>query len=144
MSLVATTAATAIAAASAAAAVGTFFVYFYFVHRSEAHAAREEAMDLAETRGAVINDLRRRLRALERQLEETTRASETRQNELQAAVQRTEAEARENAYRMQRFYATSLADLLGSVQADLERDPPNVENALARVRHLLNGERPAA
>ena len=41
-------------------------------------------------------------------------------------------------------YMSTLADLLGSVQADLERDPPNVENALARVRHLLDGERPAA
>jgi Skp family chaperone for outer membrane proteins len=144
MSLVATTAATAIAAASAAAAVGTFFTYLYFVHRSEAHAAREEAMDLAETRGAVIDDLRRRLRVLERQLDETTRASETRQRELETALQKTEAEAHENAYRIQRFYATSLADLLRNVQADLEREPPNVENALARVRHLLDGERPAA
>lgn len=144
MSLVATTAATAIAAASAAAAVGTFFVYFYFVHRSEAHAAREEAMDLAETRGAVIGDLRRSLRVLERQLEETTRASDRRVRELEAALQKTEAEARENAYRTQRFYATSLADLLHNVEADLDREPPNVENALARVRHLIDGERPAA
>jgi Skp family chaperone for outer membrane proteins len=144
MSLVATTAATAIAAASAAAAVGTFFVYFYFVHRSEAHAAREEAMDLAETRGAVIGDLRRSLRVLERQLEETTRASDRRIRELEAALQKTEAEARENAYRIQRFYATSLADLLRNVEADLDRAPPNVENALARVRHLIDGERPAA
>ena len=147
MSLVATAAAAttiAIAAASAAATVGTFFSYLYFVHRSEAHAARDEAMALAETRGEVIVDLRRRLRLLERLLRDTTEARERRVRELEAALQKTEAEAREQAYRIQRFYAASLSELLRIVQADLEQEPPNVEKALSRVRELLDGERPAA
>jgi hypothetical protein len=147
MSLVAAaTAATAIAiaAASAAATVGTFFAYLYFVHRSEAHAARDEAMALAETRGEVIADLRRRLRLLERVLRDTTEALERRVRELEATLQRTEAEAHEQAYGIQRFYAASLSEFLRTVQADLEQDPPNVQKALWRVRQLLDGERPAA
>ena len=147
MSLVATAGAAtaiAIAAASAAATVGSFFAYLYFVQRSEAHAARDEAMALAETRGEVIADLRRRLRLLERLLRDATEAWERRVRELEATLQRTEAEAREHAYGIQRFYATSLSDFLRTVQADLEQDPPNVQKALSRVRQLLDGERPAA
>jgi hypothetical protein len=64
--------------------------------------------------------------------------------ELETALENMEAEAREHAYRMQRFYATSLSDLLRDVQADLEHMPPNLEGALARIRELLDGERPAA
>jgi hypothetical protein len=42
------------------------------------------------------------------------------------------------------FYAASLYDLLRDVQANLENKPPNLEGALARIRELLDGERPAA
>ena len=144
MSLLATAAATAIAAASAAAAVGTFLAYLYFARRSEAHAARDEALALASTRGEVIVDLRQRLVTLERRLRRTRADCENRVRELETALQRTEAEAREHAYRMQRFYAASLSDLLRDVQADLENEPPNLERVLARIRELLDGERPAA
>jgi len=144
MSLLATTAASAIAAASAAAAVGTFFAYLYFARRSEAHAAREEALALAETRGEVIGDLRLRLATLERHLRETIEDCESRARDLETAIQATEAEARENAYRMQRFYAASLSDLLRDVQVNLEKKPPNLERALRRIRELLDDERPAA
>jgi hypothetical protein len=144
MSLLATTAATAIAAASAAAAVGTLIAYLYFARRSEAHAAREEALALAETRGEVIIDLRGRLAVLEQRLTETTTKCERRVRELERDLEKTEAEAREHAYRMQRFYAASLSDLLRDVQAELERKPPNLEQALVRIREVLDGERPAA
>lgn len=143
MSLLATTA-NGIAAASAAAAVATFLAYLYFARRSEAHAAREEALALAETRGEVIGDLNRRLATLERSLRRTTVDYETRVRELEMAIQAKESEARENAYRMQRFYAASLSDLLRDVQVNLEREPPNLEGALTRIRELLDGERPAA
>jgi TolA-binding protein len=144
VSLLATAAATAIAAASAAAAVGTFLAYLYFARRSDAHAAREEALALADTRGEVIVDLRQRLVSLERRLRRTRAECEQRVHELETALENMEAEAREHAYRMQRFYATSLSDLLRDVQADLEHTPPNLEGALARIRELLDGERPAA
>ena len=101
-------------------------------------------MALAETRGEVIVDLRRRLRLLERVLRDTTEALERRVRELEATLQRTEAEAHEQAYGIQRFYAASLSELLRTVQADLEQEPPNVQKALSRVRQLLDGERPAA
>jgi hypothetical protein len=133
MSLLAAAMQTIIAAASATAAVGSFLAYLYFVRRSEAHAARDEALALAETRREVIVDLRRHLAASERRV-----------RELETTLQRTETEAREHAYQMQRFYATSLSDLLRDVQAELEGEPPNVQRALARVRDLLDGERPAA
>jgi len=144
MSLLAISAATAIAAASAAAAIGTFFAYFYFARRSDAHAAREEALALAETRGEVIGDLRLRLATLERRLRETTENCESHVRELETAIRAKETEARENAYRMQRFYAASLSDLLSDVQGNLETDPPNLERALMRIREVLDGERPAA
>jgi aspartate aminotransferase-like enzyme len=144
MSLLATAAATAIAAASAAAAIGTFLAYLYFARRSDAHAAREEALALAETRGEVIFDLRQRLAATERRLRQTTTDCENRVRELETALQTIEAEARERAYRMQTFYAAALSDLLRDVQANLEDEPPNLEGALARIRGLLDGERPAA
>ena len=101
-------------------------------------------MALAKTRGEVIVDLRRRLRLLERLLRDTTEALERRVRELEAALHKTEAEARDQAYRMHRFYAASLSEVLHGVQEDLEQDPPKVENVLARVRQLLDGERPAA
>jgi molybdopterin converting factor small subunit len=144
MSLLTTTGANAIAVASAAAAVGTFFAYLYFARRSEAHAAREEALALAETRGEVIGDLRLRLARLERRLRETTEDCESRVRELETAIQAKESEARENAYGIQRFYAASLSDLLRDVQVNLEREPPNLEQALRRIREVLDGERPAA
>ncbi len=140
----ATTAPTVIAAASAAAGVATFFAYLYFARRSEAHAARDEALALADTRGQVIVDLRLRVAALEQQLTKTTAENEERVRELERALQETQAEERENAYRLQRFYAASLSDLLRDLQTDLESDPPNLNRVLARVRSLLDGERPAA
>jgi DNA repair ATPase RecN len=144
MPLLVTATATVIAAASAAATVGTLFAYLYFARRSEAHAAREEALALAETRGEVIADLRGRLAAVEERLAEQTVECEDRVRDLEKALQKTEADAREHAYQMQRFYATSLADLLRDVQADIQEAPPNVERALARIREVLDGERPAA
>jgi hypothetical protein len=144
MFLVASAVGTAIAAASAATAVASFFAYLYFARRSEAHAAREEALALAETRGEVIVDLRRRLDGVEQRLSETTAEYQTRIHELERALVRAERDAREQAYWMHRFYASSLSDLLRELRSDLQRQPPNVEAALHRIGELLDGERPAA
>jgi hypothetical protein len=144
MSPLAVAAADAIAAVSAVGAVGMLLAYLYVARRSEAHAARDEALALAETRGEFIVDLRSRLEALEERLRETTAECESRIRELEKELVDAKAEAREAAYRMQRFYTASLADLLVDVRADLEREPPNVERPLARIRELLEGERPAA
>jgi hypothetical protein len=140
MSLLATAAATLIAAASSAAAVGSFFAYLHFSARSEAHAARDEALALAETRGETIRELRQRIDVLERRLGETRTDYERLVRTLQEAL----AQARDDAYRMQRFYAAALGELLRDVRSDLEQTPPNVERPLARIRELLDDERPAA
>jgi hypothetical protein len=144
MSLLAASASTVLAAASAAAAVGTLFAYLHFARRSDAHAARDEALALAETRGEVIVDLRRRLAALERRLRKTTVDSVNRVRELETLLRQAETEAREDAYRMQRFYAAALSHLLRDVQSDLENEPPDLDRTLARIHELIDGERPAA
>jgi hypothetical protein len=142
--LAATSATTIVAAVSAAAAVGSFLTYLIVVRKTDVNAAREEALALAETRSQVIADLRGRVELLERQHRASQETSANRIRELEEIVARTSAEAREQAYQMQRFYAAELADLLLGVQEDLEAAPPNVGRALTRIRGLLNDrERPA-
>lgn len=141
--LAATSTATIVAAVSAAAAVGTLLVYLYVARRTDINGAREEALALAETRGQAIADLERRLASLQRQHKNAAVASAKRIRELEHALTKANSEAREQAYQMQRFYASALADLLVGVQQDLEAVPPNVDRALTRIRGLLARERPA-
>jgi hypothetical protein len=135
---------TVIAALSAFAALASAFLYLHFGRKSELAAAREEALDLAETRRQVIFDLRGRLESLERRHERMKAECERRARELETALHATAMEAREDAYRTQHFYAAALSDLLNDLRDDLERIPPDVETALVRIRRLFAGERPAA
>jgi hypothetical protein len=135
---------TVIAAVSAVAALASAFLYLHFGRKSELAAAREEALDLAETRRQVIVDLRGRLESLERRHKRLKADCERRAHELEAALDATSMQAREDAYRTQHFYAAALSDLLTDLRDDLERIPPDVETALVRIRRLLAGERPAA
>lgn len=130
----------AIAALSAVATAGTFFAYLYFVRRSDLVAAREEALALAETRRQTIRELRERLTSVEEQHKRAKRDCDRRIRELQAALDRTRAQARKDAYQTQHFHAAALSDLLNDLLADLERTPPDVEVALVRVRKLLAPE----
>jgi predicted nucleic acid-binding Zn-ribbon protein len=131
---------TAIAALSAAAAVGTLFVYLYFVRRSDLVAAREEALALAETRRQVIHELRGRLKSNEERQRRAKADSERRIRQLQATLDRTQSQARKDAYQTQHFYAVALSDLSKDLLADLERTPPDVAAAVARIRKLLTAE----
>ena len=135
---------TVIAAVSAFAALASAFLYLHFGRKSELAAAREEALDLAETRRQVIVDLRGRLEALERRHERMAAECERRTRELEAALDVNKAQAREEAFRTQHFYVAALSDLLTELRDDLELIPPDVETALARIRRLLAGKRPAA
>ena len=135
---------TVIAAVSAVAAVASAFLYFHFGRKSELAAAREEALDLAETRRQVIVDLRGRLESLERRHSRMKADCERYARELETALAAASMEAREDAYRTQHFYAAALSDLLNDLRDDLERSPPDVEAALVRIHRLLAGERPAA
>jgi hypothetical protein len=142
--LLGVTTATLIAAISAAATVGAFVAYVYYLRRSGVENAREEALALAETRGAIITDLQAQLRSVQRERERAERAYEKRIKELERALAAANAESRDQAYQMQRFYTAVFADLLGGVRRDLELVPPDVDAALARIRELLADERPAA
>src|SRR5215218_2778529 len=124
---------TVLAVLSALAAIGTFLAYVYFVQRSNANAAREEALALAETRREVIEDLTARLATCDQ-----------RTRELETTLEAARAEAREQAYQAQRLYTMGLAEVLEGVRHDLESAPPDVENALSRVRQQLAREQPAA
>jgi hypothetical protein len=133
-----------VAVLSAIATIGGFLAYLYFVQRSDANAAREEALALAEMRRQVIADLRARLAASDRRRKRLRANYEKRIRKLEGAVERAQTEAREQAYQMQRLYAIGLADMLEGARSDLQAVPPNVESALRRILELLASSRPAA
>jgi hypothetical protein len=135
---------TAIAALSAFAALASLFLYLYFIRRSDLAAAREEALALAETRRQVIADLRGRMGSLEAKHKRTKGDCERRIRQLQSALEEARVQARDEAYQTQHFYAAALSDLLGDIRADLERMPPDVDAAVARIRKALASDRPAA
>jgi len=135
---------TVVAALSAFAALASLFLYLYFGRRSDLVAAREEALALAETRRQVIGELRGRLKSLEGRNKREKAAQERQRRQLQAALDKTRKQARDEAYSTQHFYAAALSDLLNDLRRDLERTPPDVEAALRRIRKLLEGQRPAA
>jgi hypothetical protein len=132
------------AAFSAVAAVIGVILYLYFSRRSEFDAAREEALALAETRRQVIEELRGNLASLELDHERACADTELRLRRLQSALDRTRARARDEAYRTQHLYTATLSDLLNELRRDLERSPPDVDRALARIHRMLEGQRPAA
>jgi hypothetical protein len=133
----------AVAALSAVTAFASLLVYLYFVRRSDLVAAREEALALAETRRQVIRELRERLKSAEERRERAKAASDRRIRDLQAALDRTSAQARKDAYQTQHFYAAAISDLAEDLLADLERTPPDVEAALVRIRKMRASEHPA-
>lgn len=135
---------TVIAAVSASAAVATPFLYLYFGRRDDLVAAREEALALAETRRQVIDDLRGRLASLEKRHRRREENYESRVRELQSALDKTRVQPRNDAYQMQHFHAAALSELLNDLRTELERKPPDVEAALARIPKLLADKRPAA
>lgn len=134
---------TIIAALSAAAAVGTFLAYLFVARRADISASREEALALAETRAEVIAELRVRLASLEQRHNRLKADCEGHVHELERSLEQARTEARE-AYQTQRFYSSTVIDLLEHLLGDLEQSPPNVDGALGRIRELLFGNRPAA
>jgi hypothetical protein len=135
---------TVIAAISAFAAVGSALLYLYSGRRADLVAAREEALALAETRRQVIEELRARLKSLEKRDKRAKEECERRARALQSALDKTRVQARNDAYQTQHFHAAALSDLLNDLRRDLERKPPDVDSALTRIHKLLTNERPAA
>jgi hypothetical protein len=126
------------------ATIGSFLSYLYFVQRSKANDARDEALALAETRREVIADLRAQLASSEESRMRLETQAERRIRELETALEDARAEAREQAYQTQRLYAIGLTDVLAGVRRDLEAVPADVERALRRIRELLASAPPAA
>ena len=126
------------------ATIGSFLAYLYFVQRSKANDARDEALALAETRREVIADLRAQLATSEESRMRLKTQADRRIRELEKALEDARAEAREQAYQIQRLYAIGLADVLAGVRRDLEAVPADVERALRRIRELLASVPPAA
>jgi prophage DNA circulation protein len=133
---------TAVAALSAVTAVATLVAYLYFGRRSGLVAARGEALALAETRRQVIIDLQERLKSEGERHRRSKADSQRRIRELQAALDRTRTQARNDAYQTQHFYAAMLSELATDLLADLEQRPPDVEGALVRIRTLLTSKQP--
>jgi hypothetical protein len=144
--LLATASATAtlVAVLSSVATIGGFLAYLYLVQRSSTNAARDEALALAETRREVIADLRAQLASSEESRMQLETQADRRIRKLETAIKDARTEAREQAYQMQRLYATGLADVLAGVRRDLEAVPADVERALSRIRELLASVPPAA
>jgi hypothetical protein len=144
--LLATASATAslVALLSGLATIGGFLAYLYFVQRSNANDARDEALALAETRREVIADLRAQLASSEESRVRLEKQANGRIRKLEAALEDARDEAREQAYQIQRLYAIGLADVLAGVRRDLEAVPADVEGALRRIQELLASVPPAA
>jgi biopolymer transport protein ExbB/TolQ len=131
---------TLIGAVSAAAAVASVLIYLYGLRHANQTAARDEALALAETRRQTIHELRRRVAALERGQKEARAHHRRRVRELEEALERTRRDAREQAYRSQRLYVLALEEALAQIREDLEKGPPDVEGALAKIDELLADE----
>jgi hypothetical protein len=144
--LPATASATAslVALLSGLATIGGFLAYLYFVQRSNANDARDEALALAKTRREVIADLRAQLASSEESRVRLEKQANGRIRKLEAALEDARDEAREQAYQIQRLYAIGLADVLAGVRRDLEAVPADVEGALRRIQELLASVPPAA
>jgi hypothetical protein len=136
--------ATFVATLSAVATIGSFFAYLYFGRHSNANAAREEALALAETRREVIEDLRNRLASSDERHRRLKAKREKRVRELEKALDNARTEARDQAYQMQRLYAIGLADVLAGIRSDLAAVPPDAEGALERIRKLIARAQPTA
>jgi hypothetical protein len=131
---------TVISAVSAAAALATVLAYLYGLRRADQTAARDEALALAETRGQMLTELRRRVAALEHSQKQARSYYKGRIRELEATVEQTRREAREQAYQVQRLWVLAVAETLARLRNELEKRPPDVEAALACIRELLGDE----
>lgn len=131
---------TLIAALSAAAGVASVLAYVYGLRRANQTAARDEALALAETRRQVVNELRSRVAALEHGQKEARAYHRRRVRELEKSLDRTRRDAREQAYQAERLYVLALTETLARIREELEKDPPNLEGALARIQELLADE----
>jgi hypothetical protein len=128
---------TLIGAVSAAAAIAGVLAYVYGLRRADQTAARDEALALAETRRQMVDELRRRISALEQSQRQARTSYKRRIREVQEALEQTRRDAREQAYHVQRAYVLALEDSLARIRTELDKTPPDVDGALARIDEVL-------
>jgi hypothetical protein len=129
--------ATLIGAVSAAAALAALLAYVYGLRRADQTSARDEALALAETRRQMVDELRRRLAALEHGQRRARASYKARVRELEQSLEQTRRDASEQAYHVQRVYLLALEESLAGIREELDKTPPNVGGALARIEELL-------
>jgi hypothetical protein len=112
----------------------------YGLRRSNQAAARDEALALAETRGQMIAELRRRVATLERGQKQARTQYKRHLRELEEALEQSRREAREQAYLTQRLYVLAFGEVLADIREELGKTPANVEGALARIAELVADE----
>jgi predicted transcriptional regulator len=131
---------TFVGAVSAAIAFAALLAYVYGLRRSNQVAARDEALALAETRGQMIAELRRRVATLERGQKQARTHYRRHLRELEEALEQSRREAREQAYQTQRLYVLAFGEVVADIREELEKTPANVEGALARIAELAAEE----
>ena len=114
---------TFIGSVSAAIAFAAFLAYVYGLRRSNQAAARDEALALADTRGQMIAELRRRVAALERGQKQARTHYRRNLHELEDALEQARREAREQAYQTVAT-ARFTIHVDGSVEVELVKATP--------------------
>jgi uncharacterized membrane protein YccC len=128
---------TLVSAVSAAAAIAGVLAYVYGLRRADQTSARDEALALAETRRQMVEELGRRLAALEHGQRQARAAYKRRVRELEESLEQTRREARDQAYHVQRVYVIGLEESVTRIRDELDKMPPDVEGALAKIEELL-------
>lgn len=104
----------------------------------ERSEARQEAIELAEVRGKVIEDLEGRLDELEREQERERRDHAEKIRLLENVIEHVRAEAAEAQRMLVIGFRGATIKLLGH----LEADPAEVDEAIDYLRDMLNGDAP--
>lgn len=104
----------------------------------ERSEAREEAIELAEVRGRVIEDLEGRIAKLEREQEREREDHQKEINLLKQVIEHVRREAAET----QRLLTVGFRGVTLKVLGHLEADPAEVEAAVSYLRDMLNGDEP--
>jgi len=100
--------------------------------------ARQEAIELADVRGQVIEDLEGRLDEVEREQERERREHSKKIELLEKVIEHVRTEASEAQRMLVVGFRGAAIKLLGH----LESDPAEVDEAVEYLRDMLNGEAP--
>ena len=107
---------------------------------SERSDAREEAIELADIRGKVINDLEERLDNVEREQEREREEHSKKIRLLEQVIEHVRTEAAE----AQRMLVVGFRGVAVKVLGHLEADPPEVDKAVEYLRDMLATDGPDA